>query len=225
MSNITKGQTKHALCTHLVLSSEVRKLPMAASGSNATPGKLLIQDLENIQSFLGTQKRVVKQEQFTKMLDNQVKAWVTRINEMNIKPEEAARVGELLSEGPWLDQHHEVLSEALASKMDGAAAGNQARARRPLHTLTCFAAYLTESDCQILSDPDVHNVNKVQRLVAKCVKLGLHLPRETTNDHHQADHQDRDRLRLGCVATCIKCLWRRDSSPFNFFVDLPVCIG
>ena len=161
MSNITKGQTKHALCTHLVLSSEVRKLPMAASGSNATPGKLLIQDLENIQSFLGTQKRAVKQEQFTKMLDNQVKAWVTRINEMNIKPEEAARVGELLGEG-------------------GAAAGNQARARRPLQTLTCFAAYLTESDCQILSDPDVHNVNKVQRLVAKCVKLGLHLPRETT---------------------------------------------
>ena len=60
MSNITKGQTKHALCTHLVLSSEVRKLPMAASGSNATPGKLLIQGLENIQSFLGTQKRAVK---------------------------------------------------------------------------------------------------------------------------------------------------------------------
>ena len=114
------------------------------------------------------------------MLDNQVKAWVTRINKMNIKPEEAARVGELLGEGPWLDQRHEVLSEALASKMDGAAAGNQARARRPLQTLTCFAAYLTESDCQILSDPDVRNVNKVQRLVAKCVKLGLHLPRETT---------------------------------------------
>lgn len=155
-------------------------IPMAASGSSDTQGEVFIQDLENIQSFLATQKRTVKKESFKKMLDNQVKAWVTRIQEITILPHEAKRVGELLGEGPWHDEHHEQLAEALGSKMDQAAGGGQAKVRRPLQTLTCFAAYLTEGDCKVLSDPDVHNVNKIQRLVAKCVKMGLHLPKETT---------------------------------------------
>ena len=185
MSNVIEGQTEHMAWFALILflSSEVeagRLIPMAASGSSDTQGEVFIQDLENIQRFLATQKRTVKKESFKKMLDNQVKAWVTRIQEITILPHEAKRVGELLGEGPWHDEHHEQLAEALGSKMDQAAGGGQAKVRRPLQTLTCFAAYLTEGDCQVLSDSDVHNVNKIQRLVAKCVKMGLHLPKETT---------------------------------------------
>ncbi|CAK8991173.1 unnamed protein product [Durusdinium trenchii] len=153
---------------------------MASSGSKATKGDMFIDDLTHIQSFLSTQKRTVKKEAFKKMLDNQVGSWVARINNTNIQPAEAATIGELLGEGPWFDEHHELLSDALASKMAGAASGDSSTQRRPLQTLNCFASYLTESDLKLLSDPEVHNVNKVQKLVAKCVALGLHLPKETT---------------------------------------------
>ena len=157
-----------------------RHNPMASSGSKATKGDMFIDDLTHIQSFLSTQKRTVKKEAFKKMLDNQVGSWVARINNTNIQPAEAATIGELLGEGPWFDEHHELLSDALASKMAGAASGDSSTQRRPLQTLNSFASYLTESDLKLLSDPEVHNVNKVQKLVAKCVALGLHLPKETT---------------------------------------------
>lgn len=161
-------------------SFEVWAAMSAAASSKATPGQVLIDDLKHIQEFLNTQKRTAKREAFQTMLDNQVKSWVMRINDISILPEEAAAVSDLLSQGPWKDEHREQFSQALASKMECAAAGQSSAAvRRPLQSMNCFASYLTDSDVRYLSDPEVHNVNKVQRLVAKCVALGLHLPKES----------------------------------------------
>lgn len=198
---------------------------MASHGSKATQGSILLDDLKHIQEFLATQKRTVKKDAFKKMLDNQLKAWVSRIGDINITPLEAAEMGELLASGPWLDHHQEALSEALATKMEGAALGKGASSRRPMQTLTCFGAYLAESDLKHLSDPEVHNVNKIQRLVAKCVALGLHLPKETTTKQIIKTAIDcASVLSFSCLKKCMFTLWANDVSCETSIVNFTLVV-
>ena len=151
---------------------------MASSGSKATAGEVLCDDLRHIQGYLTGQKKRISQDKFEKLMSNQMAAWIKRIEETELSPQEAVAVGELLSEGPWLDEHHESFATAMSLKMEGLAAGKRKVSKRPSQELAVFANYLTEKDVLFLSDPDEHNINKVQRLVDKCFDLGLHLPSE-----------------------------------------------
>ena len=151
---------------------------MASSGSKATAGEVLCDDLRHIQGYLTGQKKRISRDKFEKLMSNQMAAWIKRIEETELSPQEAAAVGELLSEGPWLDEHHESFATAMALKMEGLAAGKRKGSKRPSQELAVFANYLTEKDVLFLSDQDEHNINKVQRLVDRCFDLGLHLPSE-----------------------------------------------
>lgn len=153
---------------------------MASSGSRATHGQVAIDDLRHIHDFLASQKNTLSAGAFASQLENQKNVWATRVEQTWFTAEEATEMVTLIGSGPWTPEQQEALSEKLGEKMSATAAGAHKKPRRDTQTLRCFAAYLTDSDVEKLSDPEVHNVNKIRVLVDKCVTMGLRLPKETT---------------------------------------------
>lgn len=198
---------------------------MASSGSRASTGQLAIDDLRHIHGFLDSQKRALSNQSFTRMLENQLAVWTTRVEQTFFSPEEATEMVDLLAEGPWTVAQREALSMALGEKMESTAAGAGKKPRRDMQTLKCFGAYLTDKDVEVLSDPEIHNVNKMSMLVDKCVAMGLHLPKENTSKQIVKTAIDCAPVQQTCIKPHVSQCFMKACKAQNVFLTFLGGIG
>ena len=84
---------------------------------------------------------------------------------------------ELTASGPWNDSQRESISEALSEQACKLPAGR--RRSRPNQTRKSFTGYFSEQDAHAMKS-DAGWGEKLDRLAARCVRVGLHLPSEQT---------------------------------------------
>ena len=108
----------------------------------------------------------------------QVEIFVNRFGNTKLTPADCTSLSEQIGNGPWSPEQKEFLAQGLASAMTHNEAGGSKR--RPNQTMKSFVKFLTDSDLDALSDSELHPIQKVKRIVDRCLALGLHLPSEST---------------------------------------------
>lgn len=111
----------------------------------------------------------------------QVEIFVKRFGNTKLTPADCTSLSEQIGNGPWSPEQKEFLAQGLASAMTHNEAGGSKR--RPNQTMKSFVKFLTDSDLDALSDSELHPIQKVKRVVDRCLALGLHLPSESTIKH------------------------------------------
>ena len=137
----------------------------------------LCDDLKHIQEFLTAQRDRVEGAAWKRIAENQANALASRIRNSAMAPEECSRLTTTLSAGPWHEDHFLVISEAIAQKLAGTQNASNHTGRRANQGCDCFATYLSHEDVAMLQG-EAHRTLKIQRVVAKMVDIGLHLPSE-----------------------------------------------
>ena len=148
-------------------------------------------ELKGIHAFLEGQRRLLDSSGFAGVQDQQCRAWVARLQHSGLTPHESAALAEVIADGPWLAAQKQQLGQALAASV----AARTPAARRRLQTVVGFGAYLTDSDMQFLVG-NSHALHKLELLATRCVRLGIHLPSETTVRHIVA-----------CAVDCVSIQW------------------
>lgn len=111
----------------------------------------------------------------------QVEILLTRFSNTMLTPADCTSLSEQIGKGPWSTEQKESLAQGLAGAMTHSeACGSK---RRPNQTMKSFVKFLTDNDLDALADSELHPVQKVKRIVERCLVLGLHLPSESTSKH------------------------------------------
>ena len=131
-----------------------------------------------MHAFLEGQSRLLDGPGLAAVQEQQCRVWVARLQNGGLSPQESAAVAGLIADGPWLPAQKQKLGEALAASL----ATSKPGARRRLQTVVGFGSYLTDGDMQFLAG-DSHALHKLELLATRCVRLGIHLPSETTSRH------------------------------------------
>ena len=150
----------------------------------ATIGSELISDLRHTNDFLNQQRNILSEKGFKETLAGQTKMFETRLlkSQGMIGTEHARQLSELLSGGPWDADMKERLGSALNKALlpkEGAVHGASGSPRRANQECLCFTKYLTAKELEVLAS-DCHHSTKVETLMMRMEKIGLHLATERT---------------------------------------------
>ena len=148
-----------------------------------TIGATLLADLRHTNDFLNQQRNILSDAGFRETLEGQTKMFETRMiaAQGRVGPEQAREISELISGGPWTAPLKERLGAALNRSLLAAEAPEMqgSSPKRVLQECFSFARYLTAKDLEVLAS-DCANSTKVETLMLRMDKVGLHLPTERT---------------------------------------------
>ena len=134
--------------------------------------------VRGIQQFLATQKGLLDKSKWGDLVQKQCESIVERIGSHSMSIDGMNALLELTASGPWNDSQRESISEALSEQACKLPAGR--RRSRPNQTCKSFTGYFSEQDVHAMKS-DAHGWGeKLDRLAARCVRVGLHLPSEQT---------------------------------------------
>ena len=134
--------------------------------------------VRGIQQFLATQKGLLDKSKWGDLVQKQCESIVERIGSHSMSIDGMNALLELTASGPWNDSQRESISEALSEQACKLPAGR--RRSRPNQTCKSFTGYFSEQDVRAMKS-DAHGWGeKLDRLAARCVRVGLHLPSEQT---------------------------------------------
>lgn len=148
-----------------------------------TIGATLLADLRHTNDFLNQQRNILSDAGFRETLEGQTKMFETRMiaAQGRVGPEQAREISELISGGPWTAPLKERLGAALNRSLLAAEAPEMqgSSPKRVSQECFSFARYLTAKDLEVLAS-DCANSTKVETLMLRMDKVGLHLPTERT---------------------------------------------
>ena len=145
-------------------------------------GKQLLSDLQHLGNFLNSQKANVSKEMWHGMVQSQLESWRSRLeNVKKLSMEEATELAQAVTASPLPEDAKQnlsqVLSEALSRSMQSPKKKNENQ------DVPHFRNYLSQNDRVVLGDNTKTTLEKIDILVTRCLKIGLHWPTEDAVGH------------------------------------------
>jgi len=135
--------------------------------------------IQQLGEFLKVQKDSVPADTYQGMIDAHVETIKGNISKLaRLSPEEATSLSTCLRSGPWQDHHKTEISMLLSQKLanSSVAEAGQSKTQDCLH----FGAFLSKGDRDVLKEASNSESQKLDQLAARCWKIGLFLPNEST---------------------------------------------
>ena len=145
-------------------------------------GKQLLSDLQHLGNFLNSHKANVSKEKWHGMVQSQLESWRSRLeNVKKLSMEEATELAQAVTASPFPEDAKQnlsqVLSEALSRSMQSPKKKNENQ------DVPHFRNYLSQNDRVVLGDNTKTTLEKIDILVTRCLKIGLHWPTEDAVGH------------------------------------------
>ena len=135
--------------------------------------------IQQLGEFLKVQKNSVPADTYQGMINAHVETIKGNISKLaQLSPEEATSLSTCLRSGPWQDHHKTEISMLLSQKLanSSVAEAGQSKTQDCLH----FGAFLSKGDRDVLKEASNSESQKLDQLAARCWKIGLFLPNEST---------------------------------------------
>ena len=135
--------------------------------------------IQQLGEFLKVQKNSVPADTYQGMINAHVETIKGNISKLaQLSPEEATSLSTCLRSGPWQDHHKTEISMLLSQKLanSSVAESGQSKTQDCLH----FGAFLSKGDRDVLKEASNSESQKLDQLAARCWKIGLFLPNEST---------------------------------------------
>ena len=135
--------------------------------------------MQQLGEFLLQQKDTVPADVYQNMVKAHVETIKGNIKKLpQISPAEATSLSGCLRSGPWQDEQKTEISMLLSEKL---ASGSVSDSGQP-KTQDClhFGAFLSKEDRGVLKEASNSESQKLDQVAARCWKIGLFLPNEST---------------------------------------------
>ena len=138
----------------------------------ATNEQLALEDLGKVHRLVETQGQLMTKD----AVDQLATVWERKINGLNLSADMAFKFVEQLKQGPWSDQQKKGLITAINSSVlkNTTSSPN----RRKLQDIPNFSPFLSKNDLEVLANANVPLQNKIDQVVCRMVRLGMHCPSE-----------------------------------------------
>lgn len=138
----------------------------------ATNEQLALEDLGKVHRLVETQGQLMTSE----AVDQLAAVWERKINGLNLSADMAQKFVEQLKQGPWSDHHKKGLITAINSSVlkNTTSSPN----RRKLQDIPNISTFLSKKDFEVLANGNVPLQNKIDQVVCRMVRLGMHCPSE-----------------------------------------------
>ena len=143
----------------------------------ATAEQLALDDLGKVHKLVETQGKLMTPEATKQLVD----VWEVKIMGLNLDPDKASEFVQLIRAGPWEDEQKKQLVVAVNSSVLKSTTSSPPR--RQAQDMRNFAAYLSKRDLAVLQCPNTPLQSKIDQIVIRMIRIGLHLPSEPSVGH------------------------------------------
>ena len=141
-------------------------------GSMATNEQLALDDLGKVHKLIEMQGSLMASDAVAQL----VAVWEKKINGLNLTPEMAQNFVQQLKSGPRNEEQKKALVIAVNSSVLKSTTSSPNR--RKLQDIPNFSAFLSKKDVEVLGNSNIPLQNKIDQVVCKMVRLGMHCPSE-----------------------------------------------